>query len=121
MKDRQDHPITGRIEKLVDVPGGRQRPGFRLSVSYHCGNDQFGIIERSSARVREHIAELSTFMDRSRRFGSAVTSDPARKRKLFEELPQAIDVLTFIRINLGVGFFEIRWTDNPWCAVSRAR
>jgi len=39
-----------------------------------------------------------------------MAADPARKRKLFEEFPQAVFILALLRINLRIGAFEI---DRP--------
>src|SRR6476646_6889965 len=81
----QHGAVANGIEKFVDVPRGSEWPCFGFAITHNCRDDQVGIIERSAARVRQNIAELATFVDRARRFGSAVTADATRKRKLFEE------------------------------------
>ena len=70
--------------------------------------------------MRERVAEFSAFMDRTRGLGSAVAADPARERELFEELTQAIDILTLLQIDLGVGALKVRLAKNTRCAVPRA-
>src|SRR5579872_2281947 len=43
------------------------------------------------------------------------------KRKLLEELVQALGVLALIRVDLGISSFEIRVSESRWGAMSRAR
>src|ERR1700752_1607543 len=69
--------------------------------------------------MRQHIAELSAFVNRSRRLRRTVTPDAAGKGKLPEELPQPLDVLALFRIDLGVGSFEVSWTENARRAMPR--
>ena len=40
MQDRQHGAVGGRIEKLVGMPGGGQRPGLRLAVADDAGDDE---------------------------------------------------------------------------------
>src|SRR4029450_6129190 len=85
IQDGQYSAVSNGIEKFVDVPRGGERPCFGFAITHDRRDDQVGIIERSAARVRQNIAQLATFVDRARRFGSAVTADATGKRKLFEE------------------------------------
>src|SRR5215510_6951161 len=88
VQDGKHRPITNRIEKLVDVPGSREWPGFRFAVANHRGNDQIRIVERGAARVREHVTELTSFVNRSGRLRRAVTANATGEGKLFEEAQQ---------------------------------
>src|SRR5678816_4111597 len=85
IKDRQHSAVANGIEKLIDVPRGGERPCFGFAITDDCRNNQVGIVERGPTRVRQNIAQLATFVYRTRRFGSAVTADAAGKRKLFEK------------------------------------
>src|SRR5580704_524772 len=67
----------------------------------------------------QHVAQFSSFMNRSRSFRRAMAPDPARKRELPEELLQALDVQTFLRINLRICTFKICRTKNAWRPVPR--
>src|SRR6185369_8473943 len=87
IQDRQHSTIPNGIEKLVDVPRSSERASLGFSVADNCRNDQFRIIEGRTTRVGQHISQLTTFMNRTRCFWSAMTSDAAGKRKLFEEAP----------------------------------
>jgi len=48
MEDRQDRSVTRRVEKLNALPSAFERPGFRLAVADHAGDDQFGIVKRGA-------------------------------------------------------------------------
>src|SRR4030095_5619406 len=85
IQDGQHSAVANGIEKFVDVPRGGERSCFGFAITHDCSDDQVGVIKRGAARVRQNIAQLATFMDRARRFGSAMTADAAGKRKLFEK------------------------------------
>src|SRR4029077_17959625 len=61
MKNREHSTIPRRVQELVDVPGSRERTGFSLAIAHDCRNNQLRIVEGCAARVREDVAELSTF------------------------------------------------------------
>src|SRR5581483_7163199 len=119
MKDGQNGAIARRIQKLIDVPRRRQRPRFRLSISHHGCDDEFGIVERRPARMRENVPQFSAFMNRPWSFGRAVAADSSRERELLKEFAQSFWILAFFWINLRVGSFEISWAQNPGRAMSR--
>ena len=103
VQDRQNGAIANRVQELVDVPGSRQRAGFRFAVAHDGGDDQVGIIKGGAAGVRQHVAEFAALMDRARRLGRAVAADAAGKGELLEELAQPVFVLALVRIDLRVG------------------
>src|SRR5271156_5621550 len=106
---------------VSDSPSrGSERSGFRFAITHRRGNDQLWIVESGATGVGEHIAELSAFMNRSWRFRSAVAADSAGERELLEELAQAVNVLAFLGINLRICPLQIRWTQDPRRAVTRA-
>ena len=45
MKDRKNRAIARGIQKLVGVPTGGKRAGFRLAVADDAGDDQIRIVE----------------------------------------------------------------------------
>ena len=118
MKDRQDRAVADRVQELVDVPGSCQRARFRFAVADHRRDDQVGIVERSAAGVRKHIAEFAAFVDRAWRFGSAVAADAAGKGELLEELAQACLVFALVGVDLGVGALQVDRAQNAGSAVA---
>src|SRR5450755_4023797 len=79
MQDRQHGSIENRVEKLVGLPGGRQRAGLRLAVADDAGDDQGRIVERCPKRMTERVAQLTAFMDGTRRRRRDVAGDSAGK------------------------------------------
>ncbi len=63
VQNREDRAVANGVQELADVPGGRQRPGFRFPISYDRRDDEVGVVERGAARVRKYVAELASFMD----------------------------------------------------------
>jgi hypothetical protein len=53
VKYRQHHPIGDWIEELIGVPGGGERPGFRLAIANHTGDDEIGIVEHRTERMAQ--------------------------------------------------------------------
>src|SRR5271165_135711 len=86
MENGQHGSVAHRVQELIDVPRGRQRPGFRLAISHHRSDDQFGIVEGGAESMRENIAEFSAFMNGSGRLGSAMTANSSGEGELLEEL-----------------------------------
>src|SRR5271157_1384408 len=109
VQDGQNRAVPNGIEKLADVPGSCQWPGFRFPVSDRCSHDQIRVVEGSAAGVREYISQFTAFVDRTRSFGGAMASDAAGKRELLEELAETLFVFTLFRVDLGVGSFQISW------------
>ena len=107
VEDRQHGTVKRRVEELVGVPGGRQRPGFRLAVADDAGHDKVRIVEGRAIGMRERVAKLAAFMDRAGHIGSRMAWDAARKRELPEELLHSGLIQLDIRIDLAVGALEI--------------
>ena len=119
MKDRQHGAVANRVQKFVDVPGSGQRSGFGLAVADDGRDDQVGIVEGRAAGVRQHVAEFAAFMNRARRFGSAVTADAARKGKLLEELPQSAHIFALVGVDLRVGALQIDRAEHAGSTMPR--
>ena len=81
MQHRQHRAVASRIEELVRVPRGRQRPGFRLAVADHDGDDQVRVVECRAVGVRDRIAEFAAFVDRAGRLRRAMAADAARETR----------------------------------------
>ena len=71
MQHRQHRAVASGIEELVRVPRRRQRAGFRLAIADHHGHDQIWVVEGCAVGMRHRIAELSTFVYRTRRLRRA--------------------------------------------------
>ena len=65
MQDRQNGPVACRIEKLITVPTGGERPRFGLAVANNAGNDQVRVIEGGTEGVAQAVAKFASFVDRS--------------------------------------------------------
>jgi hypothetical protein len=52
MQHWQHGAVANRIEKLVRMPGGRQRPGFGLTVANHYRDDEIRVVEGRAIGVR---------------------------------------------------------------------
>src|SRR5438105_6299788 len=50
---RSHHPVGGRIEEFVGMPGGRERSGFRFAITDHTGDDEVRVVERRAEGVTE--------------------------------------------------------------------
>jgi hypothetical protein len=47
VEDRQHGAVADRIDELVGMPGGGERPGLRLAVADHARDDELGVVERA--------------------------------------------------------------------------
>src|SRR4029453_11775578 len=101
------------------MPRWRERSGLRLAVTHDAGDDEIGAVERHAVGVRETVAKLATFMDGAWRFRSDVAPDMARERELFEKFLHPFRVFALVRIDLGVGAFEIGRPEHSRRALPR--
>ena len=51
VEDRQHGPVDARVEELVRVPAGGQRPGLGLAVADDAHGDEVGVVERRPVGV----------------------------------------------------------------------
>ena len=121
VQDRQHGAVGDRIEELVRVPCGGERPGLRLAVADDAGDDEIGIVEHGSERMAERIAQLAALVDRARALRRRVAGDASGKRELEEQLSQPGFVLADVGIDLAVGALEIGVAHDGGAAVSGAR
>lgn len=107
MQDGQYGAVMDRIEKLVRVPARGERPGLRLAVADHAGNDQVRIVEGRTVSVRQRITQLAALVDRPGCLGRDMTGDAARKRELLEQPLHSLLVLSDVQIDLAIGALQI--------------
>src|SRR5690606_17188917 len=106
VQNRQHRAVLDRIEKLVRVPAARQGTSLCLTVADRARDDQSGIVERRTERVRERVAELAALVDRARDLRRAMARNAARERELLEQALHSGSVLPDLRIHLGVAALE---------------
>ena len=107
VQDRQHAAVADRVEELVAMPAGGQRPGFGFAVADHAGDDQVGVVERRPVGMRQGIAQLAALVNRARRLGGDVAGNAAGKRELREQPLQAGFVLADVGVDLAVGALQV--------------
>ncbi|PQM46103.1 hypothetical protein C1Y40_03724 [Mycobacterium talmoniae] len=117
VQHRQHRAVADRVEELVGMPAGGQRPGFGLPVADDAGHHQIRVVERRPVGVHQGIAQLAALMDRPRGLGGDVAGDTAGKRELAEQLPQPVGVLLDAGVHLAVGALQVGVGDQPRPAV----
>src|SRR5215813_3242594 len=85
-EDRQHGAVAKRIEELVRVPRGGERPGLGLAVADDARDDEIRIVERRAIGMRQAVTELAAFVDRPRRLRRDVRPDVSGKRASPAEL-----------------------------------
>ena len=68
VQHRQHHAVVGRVQELVGVPAGRQRPGLGFPVADDGDHEQVGVVEGRPVGVRQRVAQFATFVDGAGRF-----------------------------------------------------
>lgn len=48
------------------MPGRREGPGFRFTITNNTRDDQIGVVENRAERVAERIAQFAALMDGAR-------------------------------------------------------
>ena len=120
VQDRQHRAVRHRVEELVRVPGGGQRPGLRLAVPDDAGDDQVRVVEGGPVRVHERVAELAALMDRAGRLRRRVAGDPAGEGELPDEPAQPVVVRGDRGVELAVGALQVRRGHHSRAAVARS-
>lgn len=67
VEDREHRAVADGVEEPDALPRAFQGRGLRLSVADHAGDDETGVVEGGAERVDERIAQLASFVDRTRR------------------------------------------------------
>jgi hypothetical protein len=117
MQDRKHRAIGRRVDELVAMPGGGQRPGLGLPISDHAGDDQVGIIEDRAISMQQRIAEFAALMNGTRRLRGRVAWYPPWKRELPDEPQNASRMLRHLRIDFAVGSLKPGVGDHARRAV----
>ena len=107
VEDRQHRPIARRVEELVSVPAGSQRPSLSLAVTHDASDDEIGVVEGGAERVAQTVPQLAAFVDRAGRLGRDVARDAAGEGELLEQSSHPIFVLRDFRVQLAVSALEI--------------
>ena len=79
MEDREYAAVAGRIEELVAVPAGGERPGLGLAVADDAGDDQVRVVERRPVGVAQGVPKLAALVNAARRLGGDVAGDAPGK------------------------------------------
>ncbi len=116
----QHRSIAHGVEKLVRMPARRERPGLGFAIAYDDRRDQIGVVEDRAKGVRDGIAELTAFVDRTGRFRRRVARDPAWKRELLEEAAYAGLGAGHARIDLAISALQVGLCDDRWPTVPRS-
>src|ERR1700682_6329333 len=99
------------------MPGGRKRAGLFLPTAHRYCDDEIGIVECCSVRVRDGVPKFAAFMNGTGRLRCAVRTYSSGKRELPEEFEHARFVAALIRIDFGVMTFEIAVGQRGWRAM----
>ena len=107
VQNGQHAAVAHGVEELVAVPAGGQRPGLGLAVADDAGDDQVGVVKGRPVGVRQGVAQLTAFVDRTGRLRGDVAGNAAGERELGEEPLQARLVLADVGVDLAVRPFEV--------------
>src|SRR6185437_8427056 len=120
VQDRENRAVDVRVEELVGVPAGGERPGLCFAVADHTGHDQVGVVEGGTVGVDERVAEFTALVNRPWSLRGDVTGDTSGKRELPEQFSKPLRVLLNTGIHLAVGALQIRVSDQAGTAVTRS-
>ncbi len=120
VEDRQHGAVAHRVEEADALPGALERPGLRLAVADHAGDEQVGVVERGPEGVHERVAELAALVDRAGHVDADVARHAARGRELAEQAPQAVGVRRDRRVDLRVGPLQVDVGEDGRAAVPGA-
>jgi hypothetical protein len=121
VQDGQDRAVAHRVEELVRVPGGGQRPGLRLAVADHAGDHEVRIVEGGAVGVRHRIAQFAALVDGPGGLGRDVARNAAGEGELAEEPAHALFIQPDARVDLAVGALQVGVRHQPWAAVTGPR
>ncbi len=119
VQDRQHGTVVGRVQELVRMPGGGQRPGFRFTVADDASHQQVRVVEGRPIGVGEGVAEFSALVNRARRLRGHMAGDAAGERELPEQSAHPLAVAGDVRIDLAVGALQPRVGHHAGAPVSR--
>ena len=108
VKNRQNRAVPHGIEKVDRLPASFERASLRFAVANNAGDYQIGIVERRAESVNQRVAKFAALVHRVRDVRTAMAGHAARRRELAEHKPQAVFIAGDLRMDLGIGAFEIR-------------
>ncbi len=120
VQDRQHGAVARRVEEGDPLPRPLERPGLGLAVADDGEREQVGVVHHRTEGVHEHVAELTTLVDRAGRRDGDVARDAAGRGELAEEPLDARLVEGHVGIDLAVGPLEVSGGDERRAAVSGA-
>ncbi len=106
VQDRQHGAVADRVEELVGVPGRGQRPGLRLPVADHAGDQQAGVVQGGAVGVGEGVAEFAALVHGAGDLGGDVAGHTAGEGELAEQPLHACRVPADVRVGLAVAALQ---------------
>ena len=107
VEDRKHRAVASRVEKLDPLPGTFERRGLRFAVTDDGDRHEIGIVEHGAECVRQHVAELATFVNRARGRRAHVARNAAGRRELTKQTRHPGHIFGDRRVDLGVRALEI--------------
>ena len=107
VQNGQHAAVAHGVEELVAVPAGGQRACLGLAVADDAGDDQVRVVKGRPVGVRQGVAQLTAFVDRTGRLRGDMAGNAAGERELGEQSLQARLVLADVRVDLAVRPFEV--------------
>ena len=118
VEDREHRAVARRVQVADAFPGSRKRARFGFTVADDGGDDQVRVVERRTERMREHVAELAPFMDRTRRRHADVARHAARRREAPEQAAESGGISRDFAIHLSVRALQVHVGQHCRAAVS---
>ncbi len=119
VQDGQHRAVGDRVQELVGVPAGGERPGLRLTVPDDAHRDQVGVVVDRTVGVRQRVPQFAALVDGAGRLRRGVAGDPAGEGELAEQPLHPGRVLADVRVELAVGALEVRVGHDARPAVTR--
>src|SRR5215208_1100328 len=120
VQDREHGTVASRVQEAYALPGALQGSGLGLAVTDDRGDEEVRVIEGRAEGVREDVAELAALVDRAGGGHADVTRHTAGRRELPEEPLHSRCVLRDLRVDLGVGAFQVDVRQDGRAAVPGA-
>ncbi len=102
------------------MPGGGKWTGLGLAVADDGRDEQVGVVEGGTVRVRQRVAEFAALVDGTRRLGCRVARDAAREGELPEQPAQPVLGVVDRVVDLGVRAVQVGVGDHSGATVARA-
>ncbi len=120
VEDRQHRPIASRIEELVRVPAGGERPGLCLTVADDAAGQEVGVVECGAVRVSQGVPQFATLVDRPWGLRGDVAGNPPGERELAEQPSHPVEIPGDVGVDLRVRPLEVGVGHQARTTVTRA-